>query len=211
MKKKLLILLSVVFLSVFGYSTINSDLYKSISQMHQHTSAEDRIAAEECVQQSDGSDRANFSTGDKAAITHQINNIHTISKETLNSGLQNEIVFSCKEDALKFLLSKFSQKELEGFAQKTQDGISSEEFQEIMSCVFSRLSPGEYKALEALVLSELGKKQISISELRSIAGLAQNGATPDNMDGIIAALNISPEEYNKLEIVVLDQLNKNNN
>lgn len=211
MKKILLILLSVVFLSAFGYSTINSDLYKSLSQMHEHISAEDRIITEEFVQQSDGSDPINFSTNDKAAITRQVNNSHTISKETLNTGLKNEIVFSCKEDALKFLLSKFSHKELEGFAQKTQDGISAEEFQEIMSCVFSRLSPGEYKALEALVLSELGKKQITISELRSILDLAQNGAPSDKMTGIIAALHISPEEYNKLEIVVLDQLNKNNN
>lgn len=209
MKRILSVILSVVFLSIIGYHAVNSEPYKYLSQVYKHVTAEGRAEGPP----EDARQSCSFEDAKDApdSYVRQADNGDAISEENLNSGLKNEIAFSSQEDALRFLLSKFTHKELEGFVNKTQDGISSEEFQEIMSCLFSRLSPGEYKALEAFVLSELGKKQISLSELRSIAALAQSGVTSDKMAEIKAALRISPEEYNKFEMVVLNELNKNNN
>lgn len=72
---------------------------------------------------------------------------------------KNKRVFSSREEALSFLLSKFSMNELKGFAAKAQGGLTSEEKIEIKSELMSRISPEEFEALKVLGLIELSKSK----------------------------------------------------
>lgn len=71
---------------------------------------------------------------------------------------KNKRTFSTREEALTFLLSKFSMGELQGFASKAQGGLTSEEKAEIKSALMSRISPDEFEALKVLGLIEMSKK-----------------------------------------------------
>lgn len=67
--------------------------------------------------------------------------------------------FKTKEEALKFLLAKFSMEELKGFAGQAQGGLTAEEKAAIKSELLSRISPDEFQALKVLGLIELSKQK----------------------------------------------------
>ncbi|RXT15038.1 hypothetical protein [Ammoniphilus sp. CFH 90114] len=68
------------------------------------------------------------------------------------------LLFSTREEAMKFLLTKFTLNELSSLASKAQGGLTSEEKEEIKQTLLSRLSPEEFQALKILGLIELSKK-----------------------------------------------------
>ncbi len=67
------------------------------------------------------------------------------------------IGFSTKEEALQFLLTKFSMAELRQFASLAQGGLTGEEREQIKSTLLSRLTPDEFHALKVLGLVEISK------------------------------------------------------
>ncbi|MEW9667556.1 hypothetical protein [Ammoniphilus sp. 3BR4] len=69
------------------------------------------------------------------------------------------LTFATKEEAMKFLLTKFTMSELTNLASMTQGGLTSEEKEELKSTLLSRLSPEEFQALKVLGLIELSKNQ----------------------------------------------------
>lgn len=81
------------------------------------------------------------------------------SPKTAGSNQENSVAFTSKEEALKFLLSKFTMEELKGFAGQAQGGLTAEEKASIKSELLSRISPEEYQALKVLGLIELSKQK----------------------------------------------------
>lgn len=75
----------------------------------------------------------------------------------------NQLVFTTKEEAFKFLLTKFSMSELSGFIAMAEGGVNTEEKNQVKSVLMSRLTPEEYKALKVIGLIELQKRQNSIN------------------------------------------------
>jgi hypothetical protein len=67
-------------------------------------------------------------------------------------------MFGSREEAMKFLLSKFSMSELMGFAKKAQGGLTPEEKAEIKEAITKRLTPEEYNALKVYAFIELSKR-----------------------------------------------------
>jgi len=88
--------------------------------------------------------------------SHQTNSAKT---EASVPAEKNKPAFSTREEALSFLLSKFSMNELKGFAAKAQGGLTAEEKTEIKSELLSRISPEEFEALKVLGLIELSKSK----------------------------------------------------
>ncbi|MBP1934079.1 hypothetical protein [Ammoniphilus resinae] len=78
---------------------------------------------------------------------------------TATTGNQEKVGFSNKEEALKFLLSRFSMSELKEFVSMASGGVTAEEKQEIKKALLERLSPEEFQALKVLGLIELKKRQ----------------------------------------------------
>jgi len=62
-----------------------------------------------------------------------------------------------RQDAVKFLRTKFSISELLGFKKMVQDGLTAQEKAELKSIFQSRLSDQEYDAVYNFVLSEINK------------------------------------------------------
>lgn len=69
------------------------------------------------------------------------------------------LMFATREEAMKFLLTKFTMSELTSLASKAQGGLTAEEKEEVKSTLLSRLSPEELQALKVLGLIELSKQQ----------------------------------------------------
>lgn len=67
--------------------------------------------------------------------------------------------FQSREEATRFVMSKFSMGEVSQFAQMAQGGLTEEEKSEIKSKVTSRLTAEEYEALKLFGIIELGKQQ----------------------------------------------------
>jgi hypothetical protein len=67
-------------------------------------------------------------------------------------------MFSSREEAMKFLLSKFSMSELTEFAKKAEGGLTPEEKVEIKAAITKRLTPEEYNALKVYAFIELSKR-----------------------------------------------------
>jgi len=72
---------------------------------------------------------------------------------------QGQHPFSDKEEALKFLLTRFSMSELKEFVSMASGGVTAEEKKEIKEALLGRLSPEEFQALKVLGLIELKKRQ----------------------------------------------------
>ncbi len=79
------------------------------------------------------------------------------------TGTNSQLVFATPEEALKFLLTKFSMSELNGFIKMADGGVTTAEKNQIKSALMSRLTPEEYQALKVLGLIELQKRQISMN------------------------------------------------
>ncbi|HBC93660.1 MAG TPA: hypothetical protein DCZ10_12400 [Pelotomaculum sp.] len=75
----------------------------------------------------------------------------------------SQLVFTTKEEALKFLLTKFSMSELNGFIKMADGGVTAAEKDQIKSTLMARLTPEEYQALKVLGLIELQKRQNSMN------------------------------------------------
>lgn len=67
--------------------------------------------------------------------------------------------FQSREEATRFVMSKFSMGEVSQFAQMAQGGLTEEEKSDIKSKVTSRLTAEEYEALKLFGIIELGKQQ----------------------------------------------------
>ncbi|MBI0579817.1 hypothetical protein IEC97_20880 [Neobacillus cucumis] len=80
---------------------------------------------------------------------------------TVHSGVGNvakpKLMFTSRDQAMKFLLSKFTASELAAFADKAKDGLTPQEKSEITSQVLSRLTPEEYNALKTFAVIEVSK------------------------------------------------------
>lgn len=94
-----------------------------------------------------------------------------------------------KEDAINTVLAKFSVSELNSVDEMTRDGISPEEFRYIADTLLSRLSPDEYRALETVVLLELQKNRLSLSDLEKYIMAAEKGISPEEVCRIKAAIS----------------------
>jgi len=79
------------------------------------------------------------------------------------TGTNSQLVFATTEEALKFLLTKFSMSELNGFIKMADGGVTTAEKNQIKSALMSRLTPEEYQALKVLGLIELQKRQNSMN------------------------------------------------
>ena len=62
-----------------------------------------------------------------------------------------------KEDAVKFVLGRFSMSELRGLASKANGGLTSEEKKDIKDTLLTRLSEEEFQQLKRLAVAELAK------------------------------------------------------
>ncbi|TLS51991.1 hypothetical protein FE782_11460 [Paenibacillus antri] len=71
----------------------------------------------------------------------------------------SKATFGSREEATKFLLTRFSMSELNGFASMAGGGLTAEEKQEIKTKVLEKISPEEFEALKRLAVIELAKKQ----------------------------------------------------
>ena len=87
-------------------------------------------------------------------------NVGSTSASTVEKqGQEEQIAFSDKEEALKFLLSRFSMSELKEFVSMASGGVTPDEKKEIKQSLLDRLSPQEFQALKVLGLVELKKRQ----------------------------------------------------
>jgi hypothetical protein len=68
--------------------------------------------------------------------------------------------FNSREEVMKFLLSKFSMRELNNFAKMADGGITAEEKSEIKADVMKKLSQEEYNALKLFGILEISKGNI---------------------------------------------------
>ncbi|ACV64676.1 hypothetical protein Dtox_3983 [Desulfofarcimen acetoxidans DSM 771] len=73
---------------------------------------------------------------------------------------KGNLMFADKDEALKFVLTKFTMGELTSLAQKAQGGLTGQEKAEIKSVLMQRLTPGEFQALKAMALKELAKRKM---------------------------------------------------
>lgn len=64
------------------------------------------------------------------------------------------LVFDTAEEALLFLMTKFSKSELKGFLAMTEDGLTAEEKNQIKAALLARLTPEEYQALRTIGIQE---------------------------------------------------------
>jgi hypothetical protein len=78
------------------------------------------------------------------------------------TGTGSQLVFTTKEEAFEFLLTKFSISELNNFINMAEGGITTEEKNQIKSVLSSRLTTEEYQALKVIGLIELQKRPNSI-------------------------------------------------
>lgn len=69
-----------------------------------------------------------------------------------------KLVFSTKEEALEFVLTKFSNSEIKGFIDMAEGGITAQEKEQIKAALMERLTPEEYQALKVIGLIELQKR-----------------------------------------------------
>jgi hypothetical protein len=81
------------------------------------------------------------------------------NKEENQSTNHKQLTFHSREEAMKFLLSKFSMSELMAFAKKSEGGLTPEEKAEIKEAITKRLTPEEYNALKVYAFIELSKKK----------------------------------------------------
>jgi hypothetical protein len=70
---------------------------------------------------------------------------------------QQQPMFADKQEALKFLLSKYSISEVSGLVEKTSGGLTEEEKEEIKASLLSRLTTEEYQAIIITGLIEMKK------------------------------------------------------
>ncbi len=68
-------------------------------------------------------------------------------------------VFSSREEAMKFLLTKFTMAELMDLAALAQGGLTAEKQAQVKNDLLSRLTPEEFQALKVFGLIELSRKQ----------------------------------------------------
>ncbi|WP_134700303.1 hypothetical protein [Ammoniphilus sp. YIM 78166] len=68
-------------------------------------------------------------------------------------------VFSSREEAMKFLLTKFTMAELMDLAALAQGGLTAEKQAQLKDDLLSRLTPEEFQALKVFGLIELSRKQ----------------------------------------------------
>ena len=83
------------------------------------------------------------------------------SKPSEGKGKGGGLVFNTAEEALQFLLTKFSRAELNGFIAMAEDGITPEEKSQVKAALLSRLTTEEYQALKVIALIELRKGSIT--------------------------------------------------
>lgn len=80
-----------------------------------------------------------------------------------SEGKGSGLVFNTAEEALQFLLTKFSRAELNGFIAMAEDGITTEEKNQVKAALLSRLTAEEYQALKVIALIELEKRQHNLN------------------------------------------------
>ncbi|NLW37556.1 MAG: hypothetical protein GXY90_03170 [Peptococcaceae bacterium] len=85
------------------------------------------------------------------------------SKPSGGKGKGGGLVFNTAEEALQFLLTKFSRAELNGFIAMAEDGITPEEKSQVKAALLSRLTAEEYQALKVIALIELEKRQHNLN------------------------------------------------
>lgn len=85
------------------------------------------------------------------------------SKPSEGKGKGGGLVFNTAEEALQFLLTKFSRAELNGFIAMAEDGITPEEKSQVKAALLSRLTAEEYQALKVIALIELEKRQHNLN------------------------------------------------
>lgn len=83
------------------------------------------------------------------------------SKESMSAAKEEKpkLIFQSREEATRFVMSKFSMTEVSQFAKMAQGGLTEGEKSEIKSKVTSRLTAEEYEALKLYGIIELGKQQ----------------------------------------------------
>ncbi|UQD53489.1 hypothetical protein C0971_16775 [Bacillus methanolicus] len=86
----------------------------------------------------------------------QLTNIDQKEKKQLTNNEQ--LMFRSREEAIKFLLSKFSMSELTEFARMAEGGLTPEEKAKIKEAITKRLTPEEYNALKVYAFIELSKR-----------------------------------------------------
>ncbi|WP_026574121.1 hypothetical protein [Bacillus sp. UNC438CL73TsuS30] len=80
---------------------------------------------------------------------------------TVHPGVENvaktKLMFTSRDQAMKFVLSKFTASEIAAFVDKAKDGLTPQEKSEITSQVLKRLTPEEYNALKTFAVVEVSK------------------------------------------------------
>lgn len=103
-------------------------------------------------------------TGNTAgSITGNQNVPGTGNNSKPSGGKGSGLVFNTAEEALQFLLTKFSRAELNGFIAMAEDGITPEEKSQVKAALLSRLTAEEYQALKVIALIELEKRQHNLN------------------------------------------------
>ena len=103
-------------------------------------------------------------TGNTAgSITGNQNVPGTGNNSKPSGGKGGGLVFNTAEEALQFLLTKFSRAELNGFIAMAEDGITPEEKSQVKAALLSRLTAEEYQALKVIALIELEKRQHNLN------------------------------------------------
>lgn len=103
--------------------------------------------------------QAASTVGQVAPNDNKTESASTPGKSVTEPPKEHTVAFTTKEEALKFLLAKFTMDELKGFAGQAQGGITTEEKAAIKSELLSRISPDEFQALKVLGLIELSKQK----------------------------------------------------
>ncbi|RKD24133.1 hypothetical protein BEP19_06920 [Ammoniphilus oxalaticus] len=156
MKKWIAILIVVAAMGVGGYKFgINYLSDKMIDQVLSQSEV-DKLLQDNDIQQAIreqiGEHGSEQSTGQGLANDSPATQDHSANDSAA------KLSFSSKEEALSFLLTKFSMSELARFASKAQNG-TAEEKKAIQAEMMSRLTPEELQALKIIGLTELSNRQ----------------------------------------------------
>lgn len=81
------------------------------------------------------------------------------SSPVVSENTKMKLQFASNEEALRFLLTKFSMNELNDLIAKARGGLTKENKAEILAIVTKRLSPEEFEALKIRAVIELKKRQ----------------------------------------------------
>jgi hypothetical protein len=92
-------------------------------------------------------DKSNGLTSSENAINNKGQAQGKASSKQQASGKGHHVAFSSKQEAIRFIMSRFSLEEMNRFRQMASDGLTEEEKQELKNIAFSRFTPQEIDAV----------------------------------------------------------------